>query len=531
MIERVIENWLTNTNERGYEIPFCQYLISEGYTILGMSFHGQVEQGKDIIALNKKGVPCAFQLKSGNINQRVWSNIKSEIDDLLEIQIKHPKVKKQLKRECFLVTNGIINDKIKKDITDRNVGLRQRRLPDLKIYDGPELLSKFLSINGTFLPTKPPDLRVFLELLMFDGLELLDKKLLSSFLESVLFTKRETEPQLRRKIASSVLLNQYVMDPYESQQNHMAIIEGWTILCSSVLGVVERYQLEERNWAQSLKIVLDKINYQLSALKEEFFSRTDYLEGTWDGALFYKSRLTIVMGWLAAFELYMKSTDANYTIDHRVYDSIKKFYGSDTWFWGESATPLFIMMSKLAIASGDTFLSNKIICDLIIDIVFKNGFREESALPAPYYSVKQAINHFYGSPDEKIDSSYFSGESYHLSVLVDILVRRNRRDLLNEVWKGVTNIYDSEFMPKHSWEILRWHCDEGELMGFTFKKPQSWKELQKDAWDMNSVGLPKSLASPFCYYFLICYPHRLSRRTGKLLDSLLHNKVLATKSL
>jgi len=521
LIERAIENWLTNTNERGYEIPFCQYLISEGYTILGISFHGQVEQGKDIIALNKKGTPCAFQLKSGNINQNVWNKIKPEIDDLLEIPIKHPKIGKQSKRECFLVTNGIINDKLKKDIVDRNVGLRKRKLPELKIYDGLELVGKFIRVNGEFLPTKPPDLKVFLELLMSDGYELPDKPQLSRFLESVLFTKKETEPQLRRKIASSILLNQYVMEPYESKNNHIALIEGWVILYSYVLCIVEKYQLNERNWAQSLNIVMDKINYQLSALKEEFFSRTIYLEGTWDGALFYKSRLTIVLGWLAAFELYMKSTKNNYTIDPRVYDSIKKFYGSDTWFWGESATPLFIMMSKLANASDDTVLANKIICDLIIDILFKNGFQEESALPAPYYSVKEALNHFYGPPDEKLDLNSFSGVSYTLAVLVDTLVRRNRRDLLNEVWKGITKIHNSEFSPKDSWAMFRWHCDEGEEIGFTFDRPQSWKELQKAAGDIDNVDLPKSLANPFCYYFLICYPHRLNKHTGKLMDSLI----------
>lgn len=243
------------------------------------------------------------------------------------------------------------------------------------------------------------------------------------------------------------------------------------------------------------------------------------MEGTWDGALFYKSRLTMVMGWLAAFELYMKNTDANYTLDRRVYDCVKKFYGSDTWFWGESATPLFIMMSKLAIAFGDSSLSNKIICDLIIDIVFRNGFREESALPAPYYSVKEIINHFYGSPDEKIELSSFSGASYHLAVLIDILVRKKRRDLLNVIWKEVTSIRNSEFMHKPSWAFLKWHCDEGNETEFPFERPQSWNELRKEALDMTTIDLPKSLASPFCCYFLICYPHRLNRRSGKLLDS------------
>ncbi|MFB0502378.1 MAG: hypothetical protein ACETWE_00910, partial [Candidatus Bathyarchaeia archaeon] len=40
LIERIIENSLTNTNEKGCQIPFCQYLISKGHTALGVSFHG-----------------------------------------------------------------------------------------------------------------------------------------------------------------------------------------------------------------------------------------------------------------------------------------------------------------------------------------------------------------------------------------------------------------------------------------------------------------------------------------------------------
>jgi|WetSurMetagenome_2_1015567.scaffolds.fasta_scaffold36484_2 hypothetical protein len=518
MIERVIENWLTNTNERGYEIPFCQLLISEGYTILGMSFHGQVEQGKDIIALNKRGAPCAFQLKSGNINQYAWNKIKSEIDDLLEMPIKHPKINSQLKRHCFLITNGIINDKIKKDITDRNVGLKQRGLPALKIYDGPELLSKFLAINGRFLPTQPPDLRVFLELLMFDGRKMLDKDLLSRFLEAILFAKKDTEQQVRRKIASCILMNQYVMEPFEVQKNHIAVIEGWTILYSYILFLVEKYQLKESSWRPSLEIIKEKINYELVTLKDEFFSRRDYTEGTWDGGLIHKSRITIVLGWLAAFELFMKKTNPSYTFDTRIIDRIKNYYGSKTWFWGESATPLFIMMSKLAVETGEKTLSNKIVCDLLIDILFKNGFVNENALPPPYFSVTQCVNHVYGHPDERIELSQFSGESYHLAVLIDILVRRNRRDLVSELWKSITGLSNAEVKPTYPYEIFKWHCKEGKLAGFFFKNPQSWNELQKNARDLDNLVVANQLKNPFCYYFLICYPHRLCRQTGKLLD-------------
>src|SRR4030042_1938281 len=175
----------------------------------------------------------------------------------------------------------------------------------------------------------------------------------------------------------------------------------------------------------------------------------------------------------------MANVDSGYLIDNRVYSSLKKLYGNDTWFWGESATPLFVMMSKLAQKSGDSSLSNRIICDLIIDIAFKNAFKEEESLPDPYYSVKQLINHNYGSPEEKIDLGSFSGQSYHLAVLVDILVRKDRRDLLSEVWKRISYIANLEFMPSSLADIFKWHCSEGEELNTFYSNPQSWSELRK----------------------------------------------------
>lgn len=187
MIERVIENWLINTNERGYEIPFCQCLISEGYTILGLSFHGPMEQGKDIIALDEKGTPCAFQLKTGDITEGVWKNIKDEIDALIEIPIKHPSIDKSLKHRCVLVTNGRITEKIRNDIDDRNLRYDQLGLPKLELILGQELLKRFLDVKGKFLPVKLPDLKTFLELFMFEGRELLDKKLFAGFFGVIAF--------------------------------------------------------------------------------------------------------------------------------------------------------------------------------------------------------------------------------------------------------------------------------------------------------------------------------------------------------
>ena len=60
MIERVVENWLTSANERQYQIPFCQVLASEGETVLYISSHGALEQGKDIVTLGPEKVPSVI---------------------------------------------------------------------------------------------------------------------------------------------------------------------------------------------------------------------------------------------------------------------------------------------------------------------------------------------------------------------------------------------------------------------------------------------------------------------------------------
>lgn len=519
MIERIVENWLTNTNEKGYQIPFCQYLISNNCTILHVSAHGPMEQGKDIIAIDENGIPCAFQLKSGDINGNVWRGIKGEIDELVEIPINYPKIDKKIKHRSIFVTNGRITDKVRRDVDDRNSRYRQLGLPELEIITGLELLKKFIDVHGSFLPTQISDFRKFLELLLSDGRELLDKKKFAHFLESVLFTQKEAKTQLERKISSSVLLTQYVLQPYETVENHMSIIEGWTIHCSYLLSLVEKHKLDEDHWRQSYNVIVQKIDSQMELLKDEFFSRDDFVEGYWDGGFIYKSRLTMILGWLSAFEMHKKQSDSNYKIDQRVYDSIKEYYKEKTWFWGESATPLFVMMSLLSLECGDTSLSNAIICNLIIEITSENNFRDGKGIPNPYHSPNEIISHLYQLPEAEIDMSSFLGSSYHLGALVDILVRRRKRTLLDEIWRAISYIQKCEFTPQPSWKMLIWECNEGEQVERFYRNPQSWTALWDEATRFNSADFPDTLSNnPFSYYFLTCYPHRLNRGTAKLID-------------
>jgi hypothetical protein len=136
MIERVVENWLTNAGERGgYEIAFRQLLSFQGHRILHKSSHGPMEQGKDIITIGPDGIPCAYQLKAErDISLTTWRKIKGEVDELLEIPIQHPSVSNDSpNHRAYLVNNGYLKDTVRRLIHDHNRVAKRRGIPELHV--------------------------------------------------------------------------------------------------------------------------------------------------------------------------------------------------------------------------------------------------------------------------------------------------------------------------------------------------------------------------------------------------------------
>ena len=92
MIERVIENWLDEVNERGYEMAFCQALTAQGHTILRRPAHGGTEHGKDIVSRDRSGKYHCYQLKTGNLSKSEWRTIRDEVTELVEVPIQESTV-------------------------------------------------------------------------------------------------------------------------------------------------------------------------------------------------------------------------------------------------------------------------------------------------------------------------------------------------------------------------------------------------------------------------------------------------------
>src|ERR1051326_4082201 len=145
MIEKLVENWLINVHELGYTIPFCEVLISRGYTIVRISRQGRGELGKDVIARSHNGELHTFQLKGpADITLTEWQHIQNEVRDLVQLPVIDPAVNRAELHAPFLVTNGeIVGDALTSIEEYANDWVR-RGYPRLQIWRKHDLLSMFI---------------------------------------------------------------------------------------------------------------------------------------------------------------------------------------------------------------------------------------------------------------------------------------------------------------------------------------------------------------------------------------------------
>ena len=139
-----------------------------------------------MVTLDSNGTPRAYQLKSGAFGLAEWRRFKGEVNDLVELPIKHPGVRSSRPHIPFLVTNGEINDPAIRAINSSNEAWRSRRHPALRTISKGELLKRFFAVHGTYLPQELSDFNLFMELVLRDGRQPLEKEMVCKLLESVL---------------------------------------------------------------------------------------------------------------------------------------------------------------------------------------------------------------------------------------------------------------------------------------------------------------------------------------------------------
>ena len=310
MLERIIENWLDKTTERSFQQPFCYMLSAEGYTIIHSTRHTAMELGKDIITIDPDGIPCVFQLKTGNISLAKWQNeVSRQVDDLVVGKIPDLLVNSPKHHRSYLVTNGRIEEEVSRAIDDRNRAWASQGQSyfHLQTIVRGELFEKAKRLGTDLWPSELTDTKTLLEMFLENGQGILPKAKLASLFESTVPLelldngKEPPKSHCARSVASAGLLCAIVTSNFSNKNNHVAEIEAWTLYIAYVLAVVERWGLPTKTYKNELKIAKDSIYNSLANLCDEIKERGDHLI---EGDLFadfyvYRVRVTWLLGLMS----------------------------------------------------------------------------------------------------------------------------------------------------------------------------------------------------------------------------------------
>jgi hypothetical protein len=481
-----------------------------------------MEQGKDIITIDSYGDSCAYQLKTGDINLKIWREILGEVKELIELPIIHPSVDKSKVHKSFLVTNGEITDEVRIQIDQINEDNQRkgRGYSYLDIVNRQLLLKEFIDAQGKFIPKDLKDFRLFLELFLADGSDFLQKDKLFDFLNSTVFndiTLRKTEAL--NAIFSSVIINAYLLNPYQIKSNYYALFEGWTCLAACIVRFAQKIGLKKEDYINSFDLTMQEIDQNLIMLKNETLKRKDFLEGDWrgDGGFIYSARATVVLGSLATLELYHHRINKEYQQDSELFELIKNNIRI-LWLWGESAFPYFFSLIKYLELHNEVEISETLLNTLYQGIVTYNSHRSQVGFANPYYSLNDILEVVLGIDKRKIDFRQFSGSSYILGIMILMLAKRNMRSELEKNWQKLSHLRLQEFKPYSIEDIFLWRADHGSNHSEFPTATQSWSVLVGTASDSSRVPKLYLDYEDLLRFFILVCPHRVNKEITLLLD-------------
>lgn len=521
MHERLLENWLISVNEKSFQIPFCQLLIGEGYQVVHISRHGPFESGKDILAIDPDGIPCAFQLKgsTGKISQKEWAKYVDQAVRLVEIPIVHPSIDESKPRKVFFVTNGELDEEVRLEISDRNRGWERRELPILTTIVKGELLSRFLKLHNNLWPKELVAYKDLLELYLEDGRGYLDKPKLAEFLQNTSFVADMAyKTEQVRSLSSLALITQYALHPFVEKKNYVAIIEGWVIYLATLIAFTTKHEIQENLWRPNFELALAEIDQAFADLIDLVQEREYLIEGNpMVDSPFYRGRITWLMGLVSAYALWKKLFGKKWD-EAKAYAFVfnnQKY----AYLWGEAAMPQLLSISWYLRSCGIEHRSSGLVNAMAQGICKVNVDADEIGLADPYHGIGEVVLSNAGLSDV-LQKENFKGRSYALESIVHLLVRWQWRGILEDLWPKISKIDFVEYKTNNTWEFCLWHTENGKLTVHQPKFPQSWKELTDEANKIDKTYLPKILLeNPAIFLmFLIVYPHRITKDVIKSLD-------------
>lgn len=527
MFERLIENWLTNVNELGLQIPFCELLLARGFRVLHISRHSRGEHGKDVVARDADGQLWTFQMKGGDITFTQWRNeLRGQVEDLVRLPVLLPGVGVDEPHNPVLVTNGELRGDALDSVRHYSELWERDGRRRLQVWHGPELLRMFVEAHGSYLPTRLTEFRQFVELYVADGEGRCPRAEFARFLEHLVSSERTgvRATEIKRGIESMVLMGTYILEQYERAENHISAAEGWVIVGATILHVAEREDLAEDRYLPSLELARLALERNLANLEAEVLSRPNFVEPevVMVEPHVYGCRVSLVLGWLAAYTLLRRRRGERITEWARIMEVVKR-EGRAIRLSGEVDWPLWVSLSLLIQKEAGANEPEEMLGLWVHWLTRSNQQDTGRGVPSPYW-LHEKVLALQAGELPKHEEEQFTGQSYTLLSALDMLVRRLRRQMVRHLWPTASRVHFCDYHPDGPAEWFRWKSTKGDMRFVDFPQPRSWSAWRSEVCASARDAVPPRLVRhpDWILPFALTYPHRMNRALTAFVDEVFY---------
>lgn len=509
MIEKIVENWLTKSSERTYQTPFCFLLQQEGQTVVHLTRHTAMEHGKDVIALNQQGEPCAYQLKgvSGtHFTLADWQKILPQIYQLVLTPITHPSVQNQGYHKSYLVINSDMHEEVQyaiyawNNLQEKN-GFPQYRLET--IVKG-QILEMALKHKEQLVPSELGDMKNLLEFYLEDGRGFLDKKKFDHLLDNILnATPPKGSNHSKRLASSAALVCSLAASSYSDAANHLAIVEAWLVYIFKLLRHCELFGKSIKDFDNEIDLAKKTIVNALLNLFQECKENEELFQGNpFIDAFVLQARKTMLVG-LNSF-LGMISTDVDFDEIHQFNLQNLK----DVAIWGETAIPFMLAPYFFYKTKGETKLANEILKKTFLGTL--NAIKNpDTRFTNIYTSAEEAIVSYFKNDEQP---SLTPRISRVIEPLLVLLAEPEFQELLQHCWPELSRCIFTELDISDPCEFYRWRAKEAQIINKTPNLTQSWSELLTSSRNFEAEKIPEGIKYLHDYLPLVwmVFPQRLN---------------------
>ena len=511
--ERIVEDWLTNADERGYQASFVVSLIRQKHRVKYVSAHTVLEHGKDVISVSPTGELSAYQLKAGNIGLSAWRDMRGEVEELVLVPVTAGAgVKPRIADRAYLVTSGRVSDPARHQIELINAENQSLGRPTIELIERDELLGEFLSLFETFLPSGVPDAASVVALAAADGRgRPSGKELFPLF--SAIAGSAVSRTRLRRASSELVAAAEFVSAPYRRAGNRISVIDVWVLAAAVLAKISLGGEVQRRAVRQGLDLVEMAVDEAADDLWAEVNESEDFLEGGLEDQLILPLRRLLVLGYSGARINSPVLRDREARADSETLVEILPKHIPVTP-WGEGAWNLWINLvlamrhTQLGVSTGEVLVERW--------LGLAAPQKATDALRDPYWTVEDTIEDFLDRPRSE-RSARTDRLSYTIRAAIEYFARRGWRNPVKKRWGTVSRTDQAETRMSDPASLFEWRAEHSWLHIRAARIEDSWGRIREEARDSRTAlfdEIPWLLP-----YFMCAFPHRTNASLSGELDA------------